>query len=708
MDLVQRIRNTFRFRDTEAKLAASTKELERTKLLGRPVYWEWDWLNDRLVFCSEEYASLFEMTLEEAASFFASEANDISSVHPEDRIDYLAQQQQEPDINGNRVTEYRIITKSGTIHHIRETTRREYASDGEVQCEYGTLEDITATKVAEKTRHEAEERYRRLYHENPSMFFTINALGMMLSANNYGANQLGYQSEELQGKPFASVVYEPDVAQALSSIQKTLAEPEQAHHWELRLVRKDGTICWVRESARAISDNSGALQVLLVCEDITETHRLAEQLSYHASHDPLTKLLNRREFDQRLKRVLDTVRDENTTHALCYLDLDQFKVVNDNCGHTAGDELLRQLGELLKNNVRKRDTLARLGGDEFGVLMEHCNLQQAKRVAESLRKEIENFRFAWGDRIFNIGVSIGLVPIANTSLNSIDVLKQADAACYAAKDAGRNRIHVYLEADSELARRHGEMQLIEQINRALVDNRLELYGQEITRVDGTELDGNHYEILVRMNDEKGQSVAPSAFLAAAERYGVAPRLDRWITEQAFEHLQESQERLEELAMCAINLSGLSLSSSDFHEFLLDHLKNSAIPPEKICFEITETAAISNLTAAAEFIRSLREQGCRFALDDFGSGLSSFAYLKSLPVDYLKIDGFFVRDMAADPISFAMVKSIHDIGKLMGMETIAEFVENDAILQKLREIGVDYAQGYGISRPRPLLHMHGPI
>jgi diguanylate cyclase (GGDEF)-like protein/PAS domain S-box-containing protein len=698
--------NSRKPRQTETALADSLKRLQRTQLLGKPIFWEWDWSRDEMIACSPEYAAIFEMSVEEAMEVFSNDASDLATVHPDDRFQYLEDRAKGPNEDGNVVVEYRAISRSGAVRHVRDISRRDLDENGKVLYEYGSMEDVTEARAAEKTLREAEERYRRLYDENPSMFFNINALGMILSANSYGAGQLGYQPDELVDKPFASIVYEPDVALALSSIQKTLAAPDQVHHSELRLVRKDGTNCWVRDSARAITAAAGEPQVLLVCEDITETRRLAEQLSYHASHDPLTKLLNRREFDKRLKRVLETVKGENSEHALCYLDLDQFKLVNDSCGHTAGDELLRQMGELLKNNVRKRDTLARLGGDEFGILMEHCNLQQAKRVAESLRKQVEDFRFGWGDHIFNVGVSIGLVPIGNTGLNSIDVLKQADAACYAAKDAGRNRIHVYLEADAELTRRHGEMQLIEQINRALADNRLELYCQNIVPVDGSRDQGLHYEVLVRMDDEKGKPVAPSAFLAAAERYGVAPRLDRWITAQAFEHLRENPALLDKVEQCCINLSGLSLGNADFHDYLRGLFKTNGIPPEKICFEITETAAISNLTAAADFIRSLRDHGCHFALDDFGSGLSSFAYLKSLPVDYLKIDGFFVRDIANDPISFAMVKSIHDIGKLMGMQTIAEFVENDAILSKLREIGVDYAQGYGVSRPRPLKHLVG--
>ncbi|MFB3078668.1 MAG: diguanylate cyclase domain-containing protein, partial [Lysobacterales bacterium] len=378
---------------------------------------------------------------------FSSDASNLSTIHADDQKSYLQARTTAQDLRSNMELEYRILTKSGAVRYVRETSRMDYDEHGNKIYEYGCLQDITATRLAEQALRDSEERYRSLYHENPSMFFTINALGKILSANGYGAKQLGYEAEELIDKPLASLVYKPDVALALSSIQKTLAEPDQVHHWELRLVRKDGTQCWVRETARTISQAGGEQQVLLVCEDITETRRLSEQLAYHASHDPLTKLLNRREFDMRLKRVLDTAKQDNSEHALCYMDLDQFKLVNDTCGHIAGDELLRQLGDLLKNNVRKRDTLARLGGDEFGVLMEHCNLQQAKRVAETLRKKIEEFRFGWEDRIFNVGVSIGLVPIANTGLTSIDVLKQADAACYAAKDAGRNRIHVYLEAD---------------------------------------------------------------------------------------------------------------------------------------------------------------------------------------------------------------------------------------------------------------------
>lgn len=549
----------------------------------------------------------------------------------------------------------------------------------------------------------AATQLREVYEETPSIFISVDDNGKITSFNRWGAEQLGYQPEELVNKSLRMLVNEADRSIADSCMAQAREHVGQSVQHELRLRCSDESPLWVRQTLRAVSKGGDEMELLFACEDITETRKLSEQLSYQASHDSLTSLLNRREFDIRLKRVMESSREEDSEHALCYLDLDQFKQINDCCGHTAGDELLRQLGELLKRNVRKRDTLARLGGDEFGILMEHCTLHQARKVAETLRDKIEHFRFAWDNRLFNIGVSIGLVPIAaSTGANSIEILKQADSACYAAKNGGRNRIHIYLEADTELARRHSEMQLIEQITEALENDRMELYAQSIVPLGAdAENEGTHLEVLVRMRDDRGLAVATDAFLGAAERFGNSPRLDRWIIQNVFDRLEQYPERLATLDTIALNLSGLSLSNKDFHDFLLELLLSSSIPSGKICFEITETAAISNLTDAGEFITSVRTLGCKFALDDFGSGLSSFAYLKTLPVDFLKIDGFFVRDIAEDPISCAMVRSINDIGKLMGMQTVAEFVENDAIMDKLREIGVDYAQGYGISRPQPL-------
>ena len=436
------------------------------------------------------------------------------------------------------------------------------------------------------------------------------------------------------------------------------------------------------------------------------TNRLSSMvrdLEYQASHDALTALVNRQEFERRLKRVIATAETNGAEHALCYLDLDQFKVINDTCGHQAGDELLRQLGEMLTKRIRGRDTLARLGGDEFGVLMEHCSLAQAQRVANGLREAIKGFRFVWEGRSFDVGVSIGLVPITENSGSIPNILSVADRACYAAKDKGRNRVHVYQEGDTELARRHGEMQWVSRIPRALEEHRFHLFCQPIVPLVAGLSEGEHHELLVRMEDEEGRLVEPGAFLPAAERYNLSVKIDRWVTGEAFAWFMRNPKRVRGLFLCAINLSGRSLGDEEFLEFIIQRFRDTKMPPSKICFEITETAAIANLVTATRFMQRLKKLGCRFALDDFGSGLSSFAYLKNLPVEFLKIDGMFVRNIVDNPIDLAVVRSINEIGQAMGKKTIAEHVENAAILEKLKlpGIGVDYAQGFGIARPRSI-------
>jgi diguanylate cyclase (GGDEF)-like protein len=386
---------------------------------------------------------------------------------------------------------------------------------------------------------------------------------------------------------------------------------------------------------------------------------------------------------------------------LSYLDLDQFKVINDTCGHFAGDQLLRRLAALLQARVRQRDTLARLGGDEFGVLMEHCGLPQARLVADDLRQTVERFRFQWEGKTFAVGASIGLVAITGDLADLGEAMRAADSACYVAKDQGRNRIHVYDPDDEELARRHGEMQWVSRIGDALENARLCLACQLIAPVRQPSRGGLRYEILLRMEDDEGGLVLPGAFLPAAERYGLASRLDRWVVQHTLEQLARHPAHVERLESCAINLSGQSLGDPDFLTAIAQMLDRSGISPEKICFEITETAAIADVANAVEFMRALEQRGCRFALDDFGSGLSSFGYLKTLPVHFLKIDGTFVRGLAGDSVDAAMVRSINDIGHAMGKQTIAEYVEDGEILAKLASIGVDYAQGYHVARPMPL-------
>ncbi len=432
--------------------------------------------------------------------------------------------------------------------------------------------------------------------------------------------------------------------------------------------------------------------------------RYQSDLSFQATHDPLTGLVNRREFERRVGAALSRAKNERSQHALLYMDLDQFKVVNDTCGHTAGDEYLRQLSVVLGAGLRKHDTLARLGGDEFGVLLEHCPPQQTLRIADQLRERIQDFRFLWEGKSFTLGVSVGVVFVNEHSESLSRVLNVADASCYAAKDDGRNRVHVYREDDSTILRRHGEMQWVSRITEAIEQGRFHLYYQPIVPVGARAEEGAHFELLLRMEDHGGRIVAPRAFLHAAERYNMMLSLDRWVTQTALNWLEEHPEQVTVLGLCTINLSGHSLGDAEFLQFMIKQIQRDGVPAEKICFEITETAAIGNLTKAVRFMSILRNLGCRFSLDDFGAGMSSFAYLKNLPVDYLKIDGLFVKDIADDPIDYAMVKSINEMGHVMGKRTVAEFVEKEPILLKLREIGVDYAQGYGIARPRPLIEM----
>lgn len=465
------------------------------------------------------------------------------------------------------------------------------------------------------------------------------------------------------------------------------------------LIRRDGNELYIESTASPIRDGKGNVTGgVLVFHDVSESRELNRRLSYHASHDILTGLVNRREFENRLERALKSARARETSYAVCYLDLDQFKIVNDSCGHSAGDALLGQLGALLKSKIRWRDTLARLGGDEFGVLLESCSLDEAMQTAESLRLAISEYKFMWDERSFRLGVSIGVVPITADNEDVAALLSAADSACAAAKEAGRNRIHSFQENDIDLMRRRREMQWAARINNALEENRFELFRQTIQPLQVEET-GAHYEILLRMRDENGGIISPGLFIEAAERYGITPGIDRWVIRSAFRWLVSEADERERLALCSINLSGQSLGDEKFLPFVVDQFQMSGLDASKICFEITETAAIASYSQANRFINALKELGCKFALDDFGTGLSSFGYLKHFPVDFLKIDGSFVKEILHDPIDREMVRSINEIGHLTGKQTIAEFAENEEIITMLRGMGVDYAQGYGVSEPK---------
>jgi len=468
------------------------------------------------------------------------------------------------------------------------------------------------------------------------------------------------------------------------------------------LVSRDERERVIEDSAAPVRDHDGTVVgAVMVFYDVTLMRDSPHLLSHQATHDSLTGLVNRREFERRLTTLVEKARSQSSHHVLCYLDLDQFKIVNDTCGHIAGDKLLRQLSFLLKEGIREADTLARLGGDEFGVLLETCQMEPALRVANNLVRIVNDFRFVWDSTTFEISVSIGVVPVTPDSVSPVELLSQADAACYAAKDKGRNRVQVYQSDDAELQRRQGEMRWVPRLREAIEEDRFVLYCQPILPLAPGHDDRRYCETLLRLRDESGAIIPPMAFIPAAERYNLMPTIDRWVIRQTIANFGKHCCGKGFATDCFINLSGASLSERHLFEFIRDQLQMHNMKPESICFEITETAAVAHLDTAVAFMKQLKDIGCRFALDDFGSGMSSFAYLKNLPVDYIKIGGTFVQNIAHNPSDCAMVDAIHRVGRVMGIKTIAEYVENEAILKKLREIQVDFAQGFAIARPLPM-------
>lgn len=450
----------------------------------------------------------------------------------------------------------------------------------------------------------------------------------------------------------------------------------------------------------ANSDISG---VVIVFHDVTESRSLSK-MTYQATHDSLTGLINRREFERRVRQALENARSKDESYALCYLDLDNFKLVNDTCGHNAGDELLKQLSSRLTTVVRESDSVARLGGDEFGILLNGCSMEWAHNLAEEIRMLVEEFRFVWNNQGFRIGVSVGLVNINEDSGTLSDILSSADSACYVAKENGGNRIHKYTDNDNELVKRQGQMLWVQKIHTVLEENRFRLFFQKVDKLSkvARENDKIHGEVLLRMLDENSQLIGPGSFIPAAERYNLMPAIDRWVVENTFRFLSANMGKLyNRLDKCCINLSGQSLSDDRFMSFIIEQISNSKIPPPMLCFEITETAVIANMNTASGMIAKLRKMGCHFALDDFGVGLSSFAYLSNLGVDYLKVDGSFVRNMRNNKTDLEMVRAINQIGHTVNVLTIAEFVEDAETLALIRDIGVDYAQGYAASKPCPI-------
>ena len=544
---------------------------------------------------------------------------------------------------------------------------------------------------------ESEQRFRTLNDLLPALVLLARgADGAIIYANQAARARLGARVDD--GVCLEALFEDPVLRRRLLR-----QEPDNAwNNVEGVLVSLNGDRFWVATSIARIHVG-GEERWLMVASDISEQRQLTELLSFQASHDMLTELFNRREFERHVQRALQAVAHGGQARALLYIDLDQFKLINDTSGHLAGDQLLSQLSLVMAELVRPGDVLARLGGDEFGVLVQEVDNEAAVALAERLRTRIEGHIYAWEQRSYTISASIGVVMIDHPGMTLGEVLSHADTACYMAKDHGRNRIHVFSEQDAETIRRRGEMEWANRLRWVIEEHRLLIDYQEVLPLQPRPPQDPHIELLVRLRDEDGRVVSPGAFLPAAERYGLVPLIDRWVVTEAISHFHQLHASGRPPGRCAINLSASTLEDDSLVDHVLDLIDRHGVPPSRLCFEITETEAVRNLARAVRFIERLRAVGCQVALDDFGAGMSSFGYLKNLPVDVIKIDGSFIRDLDGDPMSRSIVDAIAEIGHQRGLDVVAEWVDSARTIEILRELGVDYGQGFALHRPEPVLY-----
>jgi diguanylate cyclase (GGDEF)-like protein/PAS domain S-box-containing protein len=614
-----------------------------------------------------------------------------------DRADFVRRVDSDGEVRSMEVV---LRRRDGTSVVALENSRGVRDGSGRIVGYEGTVSDITERKRAEQAIYAEKDRAHVTLQSIGDAVITTDGGARIDYLNPVAERLTGWSVDEARGRPIGDVLQLIDES-SRSPVAYTLdrvlmgGEPSVPSD-HIVLVNRRGEELAIQETATPIRNREGeAIGAVIVFGDVTKERRLKRALSYQASHDALTGLINRREFDTRLETAVTAAQRGEGEYVLLYVDLDQFKVVNDTCGHSAGDRLLRDITSLLQTRVRASDTIARLGGDEFGLLLERCSLEQAERVADSIRQAIHGYRFLWGANSLSVGASIGVVRIARETTSAASVLSAADIACYAAKDGGRNRVQVY-EKDHG-TNRHREMQWVGRIARAVEDGRLELYAQRIVGISARAGHGAFFELMVRLRDEDGTLVPPSEFIPAAERYNVMVMVDRWVVNRAIELLEACLAKGKDLPLVAVNLSGTSINDEDFLEYVMSRVRDEQVA-RALCFEITETAAVASLSKATFFMRELKAQGCRFSLDDFGSGVSSFTYLKTLPVDFLKIDGHFAAHVAYDPVDRSMVEAIAKIGSAMEVATIAEKVESAEVLQVLKQIGVDYIQGFHLAEP----------
>jgi diguanylate cyclase (GGDEF)-like protein/PAS domain S-box-containing protein len=627
-----------------------------------------------------------------------------SIVHPDDLDRVVGEVQYFTTSNKDRFQqEYRIINKSGEERWVDDRTVVERNKKGQVTHYQGIVIDITERKQIREALFDEKERAQVTLDSIGDAVITTNHVGEIEYLNPVAEKLTGWTVEEAIGQPLGrvfQVINEQNRKPVPDPIELCLNEGRVIGLAnQTVLLRRDGKEHAIDDSVAPIRNREGqVIGVVLVFHDVSEARRIERQMAYDASHDALTGLVNRREFENRLERVLKGARNRDVHHALCYLDLDQFKVINDAVGHVAGDELLKQVSRLLSGLFRHRDTLARLGGDEFGLLLENCPLEKAVEAANKIIDRLTNFQFKWEGQSFKVGVSIGVVPINARSESMIQVLSEADIACYTAKDLGRGRFHIYQADDSETAQRHGEILQAVQLRDAIEKDLFQLYCQPIISLMGNNSHIKYYELLLRLKGDDNQVILPNSFIPSAERYGLMTAIDRWVIRTA---LSACTRKFGNNGLrLSINLSGNSLNDATLLDYVRAQFNEFNVPPEWICFEITETATIQNLSKAQHFVQEMRSLGVQIALDDFGSGLSSFRYLKTLSIDFLKIDGSFVKDILESQSDKAMVAAIHQVGHTMGIYTIAEHVEQEEIVAQLQEMGVDYAQGYALGLPMP--------
>jgi diguanylate cyclase (GGDEF)-like protein/PAS domain S-box-containing protein len=620
--------------------------------------------------------------------------------YPSDRENFARRVEAEGEL---RNEEYVLRRKDGSMLVVVDNCRVVRDENGRTSGFEGTLTDITERKKAETAVFQAKERAQVTLQSIGDAVITTDSEGRIDYMNPVAESLIGWENREAQGQLIGEVLTVIDEVTregGESPVARCLREGQVlglAEHTVV--VTRRGQEIAIQDSAAPIRDRAGNLiGAVMVFHDVSKERRLHRALHYQASHDALTGLINRREFENRLTAAVENARqDAKARHVLLYLDLDQFKLVNDTCGHPAGDLLLKQITGVIQSRVRGGDTLARLGGDEFGILLQDCPQEQALRIAENMRQAIRDYRFTWQGGALAVGASIGIVEITSEIPTVANVMSAADVACYAAKDLGRNRVQLYKSDD--MPERHREMHWVSKLARARDESRFELFYQPIVPIGDRPHAREHFELMLRLRDESGTIVTPAEFIPAAERYNIMPSIDRWVVRQALDHVVHRIASGVKPFTIAVNLSGTSLNDERFLEFMIAQLGTSELVPGAMCFEITETAAIENLSNVVYFMRELKTRGCHFALDDFGSGLSSFLYLKTLPVDYLKIDGQFVENVTRDPVDRSMVAAISQIGNAMGIQTIAERVESPEVLAELGRLGIGFAQGFYIAKPR---------